>query len=112
VGLKGKVGSGVGEWEKQCEGCWFFGPCVFGCISVVVVEGACGSDCSSLGLCKVGIVGWSAGNECVGGSGSLVTGWGRIRRSGEGWGKRVGEKRQNDLLGREQWILAQEKEGE
>jgi hypothetical protein len=80
----------------------------FYCCSV----GDCVRDSRRLELCKVDIVGCSAGGECVEGSGSLVTGWGRIRRSGEGWGKRVGEKRQNDLLGREQWILAQEKEGE
>jgi hypothetical protein len=43
---------------------------VFGCISAVVVEGAC----RGLGLCKVGIVGWSVGDECVGEKGNLVTG--------------------------------------
>jgi hypothetical protein len=36
------------------------------------------------GLCKVDIVGWSAGDECVGGRGSLVTGWGRMGGEGEG----------------------------
>jgi hypothetical protein len=51
---------------------------VFGCISVVV-EGACGRGCRGLGLCKVGIVSWSVGDECVGGRGSLATGWGRMR---------------------------------
>jgi hypothetical protein len=40
---------------------------VFGCISVVVLEGACVRDCRSLGWCKVGIVGWSVGDECEGG---------------------------------------------
>jgi hypothetical protein len=44
-----------------------------GCISVVV-EHACVRDCRVLGLCKVAIVGWSAGDECVGGRGNLVTG--------------------------------------
>jgi hypothetical protein len=29
-----------------------------------------------LELCEVGTVGWSAGGECVGEKGSLVTGWG------------------------------------
>jgi hypothetical protein len=36
------------------------------------------SGIAGVGLCKVGIVGWSAGDECEGGRGSLVTGWGRI----------------------------------
>jgi hypothetical protein len=64
----------VGEWGKQHGGCWFlWSLCVFGCISVVVVEGACVRDCRGLGLCEVGIVGWSVGDECVGGRGSLVT---------------------------------------
>jgi hypothetical protein len=31
--------------------------CVFGCISVVVVEGDCVRDCSGLGLYTVGTVG-------------------------------------------------------
>jgi hypothetical protein len=31
-----------------------------------------------LGLYKFGIVGWSAGDECVGERGSLVTVWGRM----------------------------------
>jgi hypothetical protein len=35
-------------------------------------------------LCKVGIVGWSIGDECVGGRGSLVIGWGRMRGESEG----------------------------
>jgi hypothetical protein len=37
-----------------------------------------------LELYKVGIVGWSSGDECVGGSHSLVTGWGKIGEEGEG----------------------------
>jgi hypothetical protein len=72
---------------------------VFGSISVVV-EGACDRDFRALGLCKVGIVGWSVGDESIGGSSSLVTGWGRIGGEGEGLGNRVGEKGQNYLLGR------------
>jgi hypothetical protein len=51
--------------------------CVFRCISVVVVEGAFVRDFRGLGLCKVAIVGWSVGDECVGGRSGLVTGWGR-----------------------------------
>jgi hypothetical protein len=34
-----------------------------GCVSVVVVVGACVRDCSGLGLCKVGIVGWALDDE-------------------------------------------------
>jgi hypothetical protein len=37
---------------------------MFECISVVM-QGACVRDCRGLGLCKVSIVGWSAGGECV-----------------------------------------------
>jgi hypothetical protein len=65
-------------------GCWFlWSLCIFGCISLVV-EGACVRDYGGLGLCKVGIVGWSIGDECVGGRGSLVIGWGRMRGESEG----------------------------
>jgi hypothetical protein len=35
-----EMGSGVGEWGKQCGGCYFCGP-VFGYTSVVVEEGVC-----------------------------------------------------------------------
>jgi hypothetical protein len=56
---------------------------VFGCISVVVVEVACIRDCRCLGLCKVSIVCWSVGDECVGGRGSPVTGSGRMGGEGE-----------------------------
>jgi hypothetical protein len=76
VALKGEVGSGVGVWGKHWGGCWFLWSfCVFGFISFVVVEGACVRDCRVLGLCKLGIVGWSVGDVCVGRRGSLVTGW-------------------------------------
>jgi hypothetical protein len=51
------------EWEKEWVGELSFGSywvlwplCVFGCISVVVVEGACVRGCKELGLCKVGRV--------------------------------------------------------
>jgi hypothetical protein len=37
-------------------------------------------------VCKVGTIGWSAGGEYVGGTGSVVTGWGRMERGGEGRG--------------------------
>jgi hypothetical protein len=40
-------------------------------------------------LYKVGIVGWSTGGECVGGQGSLVTGWGRMGGECVGRGKSV-----------------------
>jgi hypothetical protein len=44
-----------------------------------------------LGLCKVQIIDWSAGCDCVGERSSLVTGWGRM--GGEVWvGVRVDEK--------------------
>jgi hypothetical protein len=46
---------------------------VFGCISIVV-EGAFVRDYRGLGLCTVGIVGYSVGGEYVGGRGSVVTG--------------------------------------
>jgi hypothetical protein len=35
------------------------------------------------GLCTVGTVGYSAGGECVGGMGSVLTGWGKIREGSE-----------------------------
>jgi hypothetical protein len=38
-----------------------------------------------LGLYKFGIVGWSAGDDFVGGRGSLMTGWGKMEGEGEGW---------------------------
>jgi hypothetical protein len=39
-------------------GCWvFWSLCMFGCISVVVVEGACVRDCRGQGLCTVGVAG-------------------------------------------------------
>jgi hypothetical protein len=60
----------------------FCGPCVFGCISVVV-EGVCVRDCRELGLCAVGRVGLSAGGECVRGNSRVVTGWGEIGGKGE-----------------------------
>jgi hypothetical protein len=65
-----------------------------------------------LGLCKVGIVGCSLGDECEGGSSSLVTGLGRVGGEGEGSGKKVGEGGRMSCWRREQWVLAQEKDGE
>jgi hypothetical protein len=42
----------------RCMGAFeFCGPCVFGCISIVVTETACVRDCRGLGLCTVGTVG-------------------------------------------------------
>jgi hypothetical protein len=56
VALK-KAGKG-GGWVKMYGGCWaLWSLCVFGCISVVVVEGVCVRDCRGLGLCAVGTVG-------------------------------------------------------
>jgi hypothetical protein len=48
-----------------------------------------------LGLCKVGTVGWSAGGECVGRRGSLVTGWRRMGMKVK-MGERVDEKGQKE----------------
>jgi hypothetical protein len=77
VALKVEIGSGVGEWGKQCGGLLFlWSLCVFGYISVVVEEGVYFRNCRGLGLCKVGIVVCSVGDECEGGRGSLVIGWG------------------------------------
>jgi hypothetical protein len=73
--------------------------CVFHCISVVV-EGAYVRDCRVLGFCKVGIVGWSVGDECVGGKGSLVTGWGRMGGEGEGWGREWVRRSRTSCWGR------------
>jgi hypothetical protein len=53
--------------------------CMFGYISVVE-DGVCVRDCKSLGLCKVGIVVWSVGDECEGRKGSLVSGLGKNGR--------------------------------
>jgi hypothetical protein len=75
----------VGEAEWALLFLWSL--CVFGCISVVVVEGACVRGFRGFGLYKIGIVGWSVGDECVGGRGSLVTGWERMGGEGEGRGK-------------------------
>jgi hypothetical protein len=88
VALTGEVGSGVDEWGKQCRGCWcLWSLCVFVCISVVVIEGALVRGCRGLGLCNVFIVGWSAGDDCVGGRDSLVIYWGRMGGEGEEWGQ-------------------------
>jgi hypothetical protein len=35
VALKGEMGSGVGEWGKQCGGCCFCGPCV--CLGIFLL---------------------------------------------------------------------------
>jgi hypothetical protein len=79
VALKGEAGSSVGT-AGFCGSyvCW-----VYFCCS----GGACVRDCRGLGLCKIGIVGWSAGDECVGGRGSLVLGSERMAGEGECWGK-------------------------
>jgi hypothetical protein len=59
---------------------------------------SCGCLCQGLqglGLYTVGTVSQSAGGECVRGSSSVLTGWGRI--GGEvKIGKRVDEKQQKD----------------
>jgi hypothetical protein len=83
--------------------------CGFGYISVVVEECVSVRDCRGFGLCRVGIVGCSVGDENEGGRGSLVSCQGRMGGEGEGWEKRVG--RMSCWIG-EKWVLAQEKDGE
>jgi hypothetical protein len=56
---------------------------VFECVSVVTAEGACVRNCRWLGLYTVSTVHSSAGGECAGWKGSVVTGWERIGRRGE-----------------------------
>jgi hypothetical protein len=63
-------------------------------------------------LYKVGIVDLSAGGECVGERGSLVTGWGRMGREGEGKGRVWMRRGRKSSWEGEQWIGAQEKEEE
>jgi hypothetical protein len=72
-----KVGGG-----KDMEATGFCGPCV--CLGVFrcLCQGLRGA-----GVCIVGTVGWSAGGKCVGGRGSVVTGWERIGGGGEDRGK-------------------------
>jgi hypothetical protein len=106
VALKGLVGSGVGEWGKQFGATVFlWSLCVFGCISVVT-QGACVRHFRALVLC------WSVGDECVGGSGSLVAGWGRIAGEDEAWGREWVRRGRTSCWEGEKWILAQVKKGE
>jgi hypothetical protein len=63
-------------------------------------------------LCIVGIVGWSAGDECVRGRGSLVTGQGRIGGEGMGRGREWVRRDRKSSWEGEHWTLAQEKKGE
>jgi hypothetical protein len=63
------------------------------------------------GIVCIGTVGYSAGSKCVGGRGSVVTGWERIGRGGESRGgewMRRGRKNSWEGL---QCIVAKEKEG-
>jgi hypothetical protein len=55
---------------------WSF--CMFGSFSVVVEEVVCVRGCRGLGLCKVGIVGWSVCDECEGGRSCFVSGLGTM----------------------------------
>jgi hypothetical protein len=104
-----------GGWvsEGSSEGsAGFCGPCmclgIFLCWSVrCLCQGLQG-----LVLCKVGIVGWSAGDECVGGRCSLVTSWGRVGGAGISRGRARMRRGRRSSWEREQWIVAQEKEGE
>jgi hypothetical protein len=63
-------------------------------------------------LCKVGIAGWSIGVECVERRGSLVTCWDRMEGEGVGRGKEWMTRGRKISWTGEQWILAQEEEGE
>jgi hypothetical protein len=74
----------------------------FYCCSV----GDCVRDSRRLELCKVDIVGCSAGGECVEGSGSLVTGWGRIGGGGKGRGREWMRRGRKNSQEGEQWIAA------
>jgi hypothetical protein len=56
MALKGKMGSGLGEWGSSVGAAVFVSLFLFVCISVVVKEGVYVKDCRGLGLCKVGIV--------------------------------------------------------
>jgi hypothetical protein len=80
--------------------CVYFCCCSRGCLCY---------GCWGLGLGKVGIVGWSVGDECVGGRGSLV---GRMGGEGEGRRRECMRRGRTSCWGEKQWILAQEKEGE
>jgi hypothetical protein len=71
VALKGEEGGGVCEWGKHCGGCWVV---ALMCVWVYFCCCSVGQLCRGLQLCKFGIVGWSAGGECIGGRGSPVTG--------------------------------------
>jgi hypothetical protein len=54
-----KRGAGKGEdGEKMYRDCWVLQPlCMFGYISVVVVESSCVRNCRGIKLCRVGTVG-------------------------------------------------------
>jgi hypothetical protein len=98
VALKGEVGSGVAECGKQCGGWFLWSLCVFGCISVVV-EGACvvsgvAGSCGCIQL--VQWAGQSVGCECLGGKGSVMTGWATIRGDMKTRRERVDEKGQKE----------------
>jgi hypothetical protein len=57
-GGTGKGGTKRSGWVKRYGGFWILWPlCVWGYISVVVVEGVCVRDCRGLGLYTVGTVG-------------------------------------------------------
>jgi hypothetical protein len=69
---------GKGRWEVGCmnggssEGLLFF--VVLVCVLMYFCCFSRRCSVRGLGLCKVGILGWSVGDECVGGRCSLVTG--------------------------------------
>jgi hypothetical protein len=103
------VEKGVGVWVKSYGGCgvlWSF--CVFGYISVVVVN----DDCRGLGLCAVGTVGNSADDDCGGGRSSVVTGWGRMGGGGKDTGKEWMRRGRKSIWEGGEWIVVPKKEGE
>jgi hypothetical protein len=70
------------------------------------------SGIAGVGLCKVGLVGWSTGGKYVGRRFGLMTGWERMEGEGEGRRREWMRRGRKSSWEREQWILAQEKEGE
>jgi hypothetical protein len=91
VALKrGEAGKEVKRWVDELRGmgllCFVTLVCVwvyFCCYS----GGCCVRDCRGLELCTLNTVGYLAGGEYIGGRGSMVTCWGRIRGRSEDRGK-------------------------
>jgi hypothetical protein len=58
----------VGEWRSNVGAAGFV---ALVCVWMHFCCSACVRDCRGTGVCTVGIVGWLAGGECVGGWGSV-----------------------------------------